>query len=319
MARIWSIGGGKGGTGKSFFTGNLGILLAKQGYKTLVIDADLGTANLHTIIGIPHPEKSLSDFLQKRVSSLEDTILTTSTENLDLISGAMNNLDIANLAHEQKMKLIRNIGELSYDYILLDLGAGTSYNTIDFFTISDFGIFVTTPEPTSIENIYRLIRSIYFRKIRQSMKTHDFRLLLDEVKKKIASADISRPDILLHMVKELQPEKANILERELQTLNFKLAVNQARKHDNPNIGELICKIIERHLSLKMSFIGNISFDDHVHNAVCKKVPFIELYPYSQTSLDLRDCNKCLFSINERRSVAQNTFNEDETLSRTELL
>ena len=155
MPNIWSIGGGKGGSGKSFITGNLGILLAKGGYKTLLVDVDLGAANLHTIIGLPHPEKSISDFVNKKVGTLQETVEPTPVPNLYLISGAMNNLDIANLAHEQKLKITRNISKLSYDYILLDLGAGTAFNTIDFFMVSDTGIFVTTPEPTSIENIYR--------------------------------------------------------------------------------------------------------------------------------------------------------------------
>jgi len=298
LSQIWSIGGGKGGTGKSFFTGNLGILLAKQGYKTLLIDADLGTANLHTIVGIFHPERSISDFLQKRISSLEEAIVNTPIPNLDLISGAMNHLDIANLAHEQKMKLMRNIVRLSYDYLLLDIGAGTSFNTIDFFMIAASGIFITTPEPTSVENIYRLIRSIYFRKIRQALKAHDFRQLIEEAGMQNSQATISHPDILLHKVKELDPQKAELLERELRSLSFKLVINQKRKQDNPNIGELICKIIERHLLLKISFIGNISFDDHVHHAVCRKIPFVDLYPYTQTALDLRECSKHLLSVQE---------------------
>jgi len=305
MSNIWSIGGGKGGSGKSFFTGNLGILLAKQGYKTLLIDVDLGAANIHTIIGIPHPERSISDFLNKRVGALEETVVSTPTPNLYLISGAMNNLDVANLAHEQKMKLMRNIARLSYDYILLDLGAGTSFNTIDYFMISNLGIFVTTPEPTSIENIYRLIRSVYFRKIRQVLKIHDFRILAEKAGERESRAVVSNPDILLNMVKELDPEKGDSLEKALGTLHFKLAVNQQRKQDNPNVGELICKIIERHLALKMSFTGNISFDDHVHNSVCKKVPFVDLYPYTQTTLDLRECCKHLLSINERQTILRN--------------
>ena len=298
MSHIWSIGGGKGGTGKSFFTGNLGILLANLGYKTLLIDVDLGTANLHTIIGISHPERSISDFLHRKIASLEEAIMSTSTPNLDLISGAMNNLDIANLAHEQKMKLMRNIVRLSYDYILLDLGARTSFNTIDFFMIASSGIFITTPEPTSVENVYRLIRSVYFRKIRQTLKADDFRQLFEDAGLQNSKAAVSHPDILLHKVKELYPEKAALLERELQSLNFKLAINQKRKQDNPNIGELICKIVERHLLLKIAFIGNISFDDHVHNAVCRKIPFVDLYPYTQTALDLRECSKHLLSIHE---------------------
>ena len=88
MAQIWPIGGGKGGTGKSFLTGNIGILLAKQRFKTLLIDADLGAANLHTIIGLSHPDRSLSDFINKRFSTLEETVLQTPIPNLFLISGA---------------------------------------------------------------------------------------------------------------------------------------------------------------------------------------------------------------------------------------
>ena len=305
MPNIWAIGGGKGGSGKSFITGNLGILLAKGGYKTLLVDVDLGAANLHTIIGLPHPGKSISDFVNKKVGTLEETVEPTPVPNLYLISSAMTNLDIANLAHEQKLKIMRNISKLSYEYILLDLGAGTSFNTIDFFMISNSGIFVTTPEPTSIEKIYRLIRSVYFRKIRQVIKSHNFRALAEEAQKRDGRATVSNPDILLHIMKELDPENGEILEHELRTFNFKLALNQLRKQDNPNIGALICKIIQRHLDLKMQFVGNISFDDRVHNAVCKKIPFLTLYPYTQAALDLRDCHKNLLSIYEAQPILQN--------------
>jgi flagellar biosynthesis protein FlhG len=305
MPNIWSIGGGKGGSGKSFIAGNLGILLAKGGYKTLLVDVDLGAANLHTIIGLPLPEKSISDFVNKKVGTLQETVEPTPVPNLYLISGAMNNLDIANLAHEQKLKIIRNISKLSYDYILLDLGAGTSFNTIDFFMISHSGIFVTTSEPTSIENIYRLIRSVYFRKIRQVLNSHNFRALAEEAQERDGRATVSNPDILLYIMKELDPEKGEILENELRAFNFKLALNQLRKQDNPNIGLLICKIIQRHLALKMHFVGNISFDERVHNAVCKKTPFLDLYPYTQTALDLRNCHKNLLSINESEPILQN--------------
>jgi flagellar biosynthesis protein FlhG len=305
MPNIWAIGGGKGGSGKSFITGNLGILLAKGGYKTLLVDVDLGAANLHTIIGLPHPGKSISDFVNKKVGTLEETVEPTPVPNLYLISSAMTNLDIANLAHEQKLKIMRNISKLSYEYILLDLGAGTSFNTIDFFMISNSGIFVTTPEPTSIENIYRLIRSVYFRKIRQVIKSHNFRALAEEAQKRDGRATVSNPDILLHIMKELDPENGEILEHELRAFNFKLALNQLRKQDNPNIGALICKIIQRHLDLKMQFVGNISFDDRVHNAVCKKIPFLTLYPYTQAALDLRDCHKNLLSIYEAQPILQN--------------
>jgi flagellar biosynthesis protein FlhG len=304
VSQIWPIGGGKGGTGKSFITGSLGFLLAKQGYKTLLIDVDLCAANLHTIVGVPNPPKSISDFINKKVATLDETVVATPLPNLYLISGAMNNLDIANLSHEQKMKILRSVAKLSYDYILLDLGAGTSFNTIDFFMISNTGIFVTTPEPTSIENIYRLIRSVYFRKIHQVLKTYDFNTLADEAEKRNPQATVSNPDLLLHIMSELDPERSVLLQQALGSFHFKLALNQWRKQDNHNIGALICKIIDRHLALRMHHIGNVSFDDRVHNAVCKRMPFLELYPYTQTALDLRECCRNLLPAKETRPSLQ---------------
>jgi len=298
MPQIWPIGGGKGGTGKSFVTGSLGILLAREGYKTLLIDLDLGAANLHTTVGAPSGDKSLSDFINKKVKSLDETIVNTPIPNLSLISGAMNNLDIANLAHEQKMKVLRDIAKLPYDYILLDLGAGTSFNTIDFFLISNTGIFVTMPEPTATENIYRLIRSVYFRKIRQVLNVHHFRSLAREAEERNSKATVTNPDLLLHIISELDPEKGEMLEEKLNAMEFSLLMNQHRKQDNSNIGEFICRIIENHLSLKMHFLGNVAFDDHVHHAICEKRPFLDLSPHAKTATDLKSCFKKILSLND---------------------
>ena len=298
VSQIWPIGGGKGGTGKSFFTGSLGFLLARQGYRTLLIDVDLGAANLHTIVGIPNPPMSIADFINRRVGTLEETVVPTALPNLFLISGAMNNLDMANLGHEQKMKVLRGVARLSYDYILLDLGAGTAFNTIDFFLISQTGVFITTPEPTSIENIYRLIRSVYFRKIHHVLKTYDFKALADEAERRNPKAIVSNPDLLLRVMGELDPEKGSLLQQELGSLHFRLVLNQLRKQDNHSIGALICKIISKHLALRMEHIGNVGFDDRVHSAICKRTPFIELYPYTQTALDLRECCRSLLPANK---------------------
>jgi flagellar biosynthesis protein FlhG len=309
MPHIWPIGGGKGGSGKSFIAGSLGILLAREGYKTVLIDVDLGAANLHTIIGIFDPQKSLSDFINRRVGALEETAMRTSLTNLDLISGAMCNLDCANLAYEQKMRLLRHIGKLPYDYILLDLGAGTAFNTIDFFMVSTTGIFITTPEPTAIENIYRLIRAVYFRKVRQIMNLHAFRSLAKEAEGRNSRAGVTNPDLLLHIIKEMDPPRGEMLEKALKTFEFSLIVNQHRKQDNPQLGRLISKIVEKHLNLKMHFMGNIAFDDRVHNAICKKMPFVDLYPYTQTAMDLRECGKKIMAADGRPEELSTAIHE----------
>ena len=303
MPHIWPIGGGKGGTGKSFLTSNIGILLARQGFKTLLIDADLGTPNLHTIIGLPNPEISLSDFLNRKVATLEETVLEIPIPNLFLISGARNKLDISNLAHEQKMKMLRAISRLDYDYILLDLGAGTSFNTIDFFTLSDSGIFVCIPEPTSIENIYRLIRSVYVRKIRQVLRIDRFRSLAEKAEAQNEDAIIHHPEYLLNVLKHIDPEQGSKIERILKAFQFKLVLNQVRRQDSPKIGALICKIVEKHLGMRIQFIGNVSFDERVHEAVCRKESFVEKYSYSQATLDLKVVIKGMTGMTEEQAVA----------------
>jgi flagellar biosynthesis protein FlhG len=134
---IWPIGGGKGGSGKSFLASSLGRLLAKSGKKTLLIDLDLGAANLHTMVDVSLSGKMFFRFYHKKNTCvLEDIVLGTPFPNLFLISGAHDNLDIANLPYDKKIKTLKAISKLKYEYILLDLGAGTAFNTLDFFLAS---------------------------------------------------------------------------------------------------------------------------------------------------------------------------------------
>lgn len=304
MTCIIAIGGGKGGSGKSFLAGNLGIMLATNGKRTLLVDVDLGGANLHTMVGIPYPRVSLSDFIDKDVESLSEIVIRTHVPNLFLISGAKDSLDVANIPYAQKMRLLRAITKLNFDIILLDLGAGTSFNTIDFFMIADSSIFVTTPEPTSIENVYRLIRAVFLRKIRQVLSKEDFKVFIDKLLERKKDIQINFLSNLFDMISANDPGKVRMLEEALEALEFKLVVNQHRKLDNSNLGTLMSRLVEKHLSISMESWGNVSFDDRVHGAICNKVPFIHKYPYTRTATDLKEvCDKIItLSEQERESV-----------------
>jgi flagellar biosynthesis protein FlhG len=291
MAHIWPIGGGKGGSGKSFLSSSLGHLLAKSGKRTLLIDLDLGAANLHTFVDMPYPEKCFSDFATKKMSSLEDVILKTPYPNLFLISGAHDSLDIANLPYEKKIKTLKAINKLKYDYILLDLGAGTSFNTLDFFLASRNGIFITTPEPTSIENVYRLIRAIYFRKIRHYFSATNFRSLEQKVKQHFDEISINKPERIVSIIKKDYPEKYQQMKKDFDEFCFRIIINQMHKQDNAALGSQICKIIRTHLGFNIEFSGNIAYDEHVHDAVCQRVCFLERYPHTRAANDLRQLSK----------------------------
>lgn len=178
--KVWAIGGGKGGVGKSLVTANTSICLALMGHKVITVDLDLGGANLHTCLGVPIPDKTLSDYLTKKVSNLSELLTPTSIPNLGIISGAQDEMGMANLKHMHKNKILAKLSELDADFILFDLGAGTSNNTLDFFISADQGILTVLPEPTSIENTYRFIKSVFYRRLAQVDELLEIRPLIDQ-------------------------------------------------------------------------------------------------------------------------------------------
>jgi flagellar biosynthesis protein FlhG len=107
--RIIAVGGGKGGVGKNLVTSSLVIWLAQHGKKVVVVDTDLGGANLHTCLGQSILDRTLSDFINCRVDSIEDLILETGVKNLGLISGAHDHLTAFDLKYFQKTRLLARI------------------------------------------------------------------------------------------------------------------------------------------------------------------------------------------------------------------
>jgi len=158
MPEIYAVGGGKGGTGKSVFSTLLGRAFAEEEMSTVLIDGDLGGANLHSLLGMNYPRVSLVDFLMRRVKSLDDLMLLTSNRNVRLVSGAGEVLGMANLKATVKAKLIRHIRSLDVERVVLDLGAGSSFNVLDLFLSVDKHVVVVSPEPTSLQNVYEFLK-----------------------------------------------------------------------------------------------------------------------------------------------------------------
>ena len=155
-----AFGGGKGGIGKSLLSANFGAALAQAGHQVLVVDLDLGGTNLHTLMGLPEPETTLSDFISRRVSSLDELIIPTAIPGLKVLPAARDDLDAPLLKATQRDKLLRHLKKAHFDFILLDLGAGSSANTLDFFHAANVGFIVVTSEKQAIENAHRFIKAL---------------------------------------------------------------------------------------------------------------------------------------------------------------
>lgn len=279
--KVWAIGGGKGGVGKSLVAANVGICLALMGYKVTAIDLDLGGANLHTCLGIPIPEYTLSDYLSKKVKSLKDLLTPTSIPNLNMISGAQDDLGIANLRQMQKSKILSKLHEIESDYILFDLGAGTTFNTLDFFISADKGILVVLPEPTSIENTYRFIKSVYFRRLKMIEELLDIQPLIHQAMNAKMNSAQSTPMDLIKRVIEINPEIGMKLKAEVSKFSPKLIMNQARSQADIDIGFSIQSICKRYFGIDLDYVGYLDYDASVWQSVKKRRPLLMEFPNSK--------------------------------------
>ncbi|MFB3886134.1 MAG: P-loop NTPase [Thermodesulfobacteriota bacterium] len=271
---IWTIGGGKGGSGKSFMAANIGICLSKLGVRVILIDADLGGANLHTFLGISPPTLSLSDFIKKRVSHLQEVLIPTGIPNLQLLTGAQDLLNAADAKSVQKRKLLRSIQSLEGDCILVDLGAGNSLSVLDFFLMSDGGILMVTPEPTSIENTYRFLKSAFYRRLRQSVSSYPVKTLIDESMDRRNEMGIENPQDLLRAVMNIDQEDAKRMIEETENFHPNLILNQVRSKKDIEIGFSIRSACHKYFGIRLHYLGYVVYDQEVSNSVRRRRPLV---------------------------------------------
>jgi flagellar biosynthesis protein FlhG len=278
--RIIAVGGGKGGIGKSLLSANLGIALAQRGARVVLVDLDLGGANLHTCLGVAQPRVSLSDFVERRVASLDQVLTPTPHERLTLVSGAMDGLDAANPKHAQKVKLIRHLRTLDVDYVVLDLGAGTSLNVLDFFLVADTGVVVMLPEPTSIENAYRFIKAAFFRRLQSTAPEDRFAELIGQAIAPRDGQPARSPWDVVASLRAQHPEQATRLEHALSGFHPWVVVNQARSRADFDVGPTVASAWKKFFGLELGYLGAVSHDDAVWQAVRSRRALLSAFPQS---------------------------------------
>ena len=171
---IIPIASGKGGVGKSFMAANLAVALAELGKKVIVADLDFGGSNLHTCLGINNKHPGIGDFIRARYSNLDNLLVETGNDNLKFLAGDVRSPFLANMHHAQKMRLIYNMKQLKCEYLILDLGSGSTYNTLDFFSMTQLGMIISTTEHTSTTNMLTFLKLLAFRVIERSLPKNTF-------------------------------------------------------------------------------------------------------------------------------------------------
>lgn len=283
---IWCVGGGKGGIGKSLITAALGWQVARMGRRVVLVDVDLGGANLHTCLGVPPPTMTLGDFIQRRVERIEDVAVETPQAGLRLISGA-SELGAANINYAQKTRILNRIRALDVDIVLIDLGAGTSFNILDFFLLADQAILTVVPEPTSIENGYRFIKSALYRRLRSAADRELLREIVDSALDPKNPLGIRTPAELIARVEREDTAVAAAMKREMATFRPRFIVNQVRSAGDVTVGHQLVSACVRHLGIRASYAGYVHYDDAVWQSVRRRKLFMADAPTSVAAEEIR--------------------------------
>jgi flagellar biosynthesis protein FlhG len=273
---------------------SLGIDLARRGHRVVLVDADLGGANLHTCLGIDQPAVGIGDFLDHRVGDLDEAVTQTGVENLTLVSGARDPLK-----HHQKLRLLRGIQSLAADFAILDIGSGTNFNVLDFFLVADHGILTLVPEPTSIENGYRFLKAAFYRRLKAVEKLYGIQDLLQSVARQTGATQ--GPRALLTEVSKRDATVGRLLEMEMQRFRPRLVINMARTPADFEVGDAVVAAWRKFFGLEMDYLGSIGYDDEVWRWVRLKRPLLVQSPGGTTAAAVRAIADHLLQLDVKRS------------------
>ncbi len=295
---IWTIGGGKGGTGKTVISALLAANSALEGKRVIIVDGDFGGGNLHTLLNISSGKSSLNDFFEKKIR-LEETMIETGISDLKLISGDMKSLNPLSVRYIQRLKLYRHIKELDADLIIIDLGAGTALNTIDMFLLADRLVVVTTPEITSIENLYIFIKKIIIRKIKDSLNYEGLSINNNTIiKEKIANDEIKTFSDFLNNLIDLGDKQNNIVTDVLGKLNINIILNQVTDKKYINYGVSLKSILKRHFRINAMYSGKLFYDQEIIKFINGDISIENILQNKKISDEVKEISGNIFDKND---------------------
>lgn len=260
---IVAVGGGKGGVGKSFVSSSLGIFLSHLGFKTTLIDLDLGAANLHTTLGVPLSPKGINEFISDANMQLGEIMQETPWPRLKLVSGSSETLNVANIDDTQRSRVMSAIFRNPCDFTVIDLSAGTHTATLDFFLMAHHKLVVVTPDPSSIENAYRFLKCSFFRKLRRY--EHQLRLTsqIDALMANRESLNIRNPAQLIQFIVKQEPVLGPKLKNLMSNIGFQLVLNQARTRQEAEMGYSLQSVCHKYFGFPCPFVGALDYDNAV--------------------------------------------------------
>ena len=278
---IIPIASGKGGVGKSFLAANLSIALAGLGKKVIAADLDFGGSNLHTCFGLHNTHPGIGDFLRAHYGNLEDLLVKTSINNLQFLAGDARSPFMANMHHAQKLRLVQHLRKLEYEFLILDLGSGSTFNTLDFFGMTRLGLLVATPEHTSIMNMLTFLKLLAFRVIERTVpKNKSVENKLRELYKLSVSEGLLTVRNLLNEISAIDKEYAEKAKQNWSLYRPRIVFNKCESPGDLELIKDLQNTLDENLMLHVDFFGCLYSDSAVPKTFYERKPLIEFSPSS---------------------------------------
>ncbi len=290
---VIAVTSGRAGVGTSVTAVNLGVYLAQLGRRVILVDADPVGAQLHTMLGVP---------LDPRAGEGEDAELAlvgTPVPGLRLLPQGYVVGSTVPVRPGRKPRWVRALRLLDVDYVLLDLGAGTSPASLDLFLGADLGLVVTTPEPPSVECTYRLLRAVFVRKLRRALVKDRFKIrLLERV-----NADLPPLPAPQALVRALGRYDTGLGERaamELSQLRPRLVMNGVRLRGDGDVGPAMVDMARRYLGMGIDYVGHVEHDDAVWLSVVRGRPVLVDSPTSKSARNIERLARRVLALAQNR-------------------
>lgn len=289
MKTIIPIASGKGGVGKTILSANLGVSLANAGKTVVLIDLDLGGSNLHTCLGVKNRHPGVGNYIFQRDSIFESLILPMEQPRMFFIPGDSLLPGTANLPYFRKLKILKSINELVADFVILDLGSGTTYNTVDFALSSASPLVVITPETTSILNAYSFIKTTLYRLLYRSFppSSREREIVQDFLTGKIEGTDTSLTKIIEELG-EHKSESGRRAQEQLTGFAPRIVLNSGRETKDIEIGARLRHIVRKNLGIEVEYIGYLKNDPQVPQSLTRRKPVVMLNPGAPYSVSVKN-------------------------------
>jgi len=279
--QIIPIASGKGGVGKSLLAANIAIALSQAGKQVVLADLDLGGSNLHLILGLRNITAGIGTFLGRSGARFEEIVIPTDYDGLRFVPGDAEIPGIANITPAQKRSIIRKLTSLEADYLILDLGAGTNFNILDFFLIAAHGIVVTTPTPTATVNAYLFLKNAMFRIMSNTFDRESAAARYVSDLRKDAT-NLQRVYImqLVEQVRKIDPESHDAFQAAVARFRPRLVLNMMEDPKDADKASRLRRSCEQYLGLPVEHLGIVYRDDLQDIALQSRLPIIAYKPNS---------------------------------------